>query len=1175
VKKIIVFCFCLTVMCVGSFSQEDSVIRSGNGYICTLSVNSGNYYIQRTYDGNDKIWHSSIDDFSLNNAEISMQAQGHDIYGSFDSSITFEGFINSNKTEYVVEGSYSGTVGPKSSMSSFSGDINEVFDCPLDDDPPVCTITDKQGNCRISGSSIYCSGTTASISYSFTDAGCGLKNVKGLQDSSYRECSASGIVDIHEADENHTLCFIASDNLGNETDVTYTVYFDTIKPEIYIRQDTIPSGGYGYAGETTIEISASDAGSGINSDTFTIIKNGTAYYIKPDNSGVLLSMDGALWKSSDEFYFESDTNNYYLTFNRTGEYALSFSIQDNAGNPAQTETEGFKILDSAIHISVGATGSGTYTADGYFRSMTFLASSEDDNNGLDSSSWQYSVDGGTSWSTASSSSASVTVDSDGTYKVEFRVKNSAGKTFYSDTYPVKIDNSAPVIKLLDEDGNDYVEGKWCKESVYILVSDGISGINIKSFTTDCGTAEIRISEIDAGKYACTLSNDGCHAVFVEVADNAGNFSEWMFSICIDKDAIPAEDISYSGTFSTGTDAYRTLLGTASDGSLDGNIQKISVSAADQESGCQAESFDCCLAAGTLTDAQIKNKTYTTAYEWSGNFSSGKNAGTAGINVQDVKQGTYTLLLYVKDEGGKISVNSKSIIIARGVNKPDSSWFDVSFDGTELICKTTSSIPRGITVCQYHSKAASVSGMLPSVVADSIYTSKSEKTEGLYEAYLAAVDAYGNHASVDFYVLYNVAEDAASAFILAARADDIIININSSQEKNSLKPLIFSDDVSGEKQNIRSVSVYVVNTNSFEYEFITNQAVMWKVYSDWFGEQNSNSQYSTDMSGTISFGGNEEGKIYPLHIEMLTQDNETKSKVIYVRYNKAPLITAADDLFVVNPGHSKNITELVSVSDGDENIPGDYPLTFIWDPCNGTEALSWTGGDNSGEVLGDGTEKSVRYMQSSEKAQTSNYTGKLTVTDRYGKSSSADIKIRVVNTQQGTLLVNEYWTDTQQLTGTVLVPGNIQLTLDDCTVTAGGIMNENKKRYDGGITVEKGGTLFIAGTAASILQSDDSSIKWYGLKIAGTVNGSAIQISNAERGISMLPESRIQLEKVCISDCTAGIHILGGTLKIQDAEITHNKEYGIKCETDSVPAIQNLVLKNNGKEYYINGIIKQE
>jgi hypothetical protein len=1166
VKKIVLFCFCLTFMCGVSWAQDNTLYKQVGLGDCTVSVESGNYYIERTANGDDRIWHSGIADFKLTFvANVSFQHDTSPGCGfSFDNR-----FTNWSKTEYVIVAS------SRRSDGSSSIDGKWIIECPFDSDPPVCSLTDKLSNCRISGSSIYCSGTAASISYSFTDAGCGLKSVKRLQNSSYEECSASSVVGINEGDENHTLCFKACDNLGNETDITYTVYFDSEPPEIHVMKNTIPSGGCGLEGETTIGISASDAVSGINNDTFRMIQNGILYYIKTDRSGVLLSTDGSSWESSDEFSFEADTDCYYLTFNHVGEYALSFSIQDNAGNLAQSETEYFRITDHTIHISVGTTGSGAYTADGYFKSMTFFASSADCCKALDSSSWQYSVDGGTSWSSASSSSASVTVDSDGTYNVEFRVMNDIRETFYSDIYPVKIETTAPVMKLWDNYNNRFIEGGWCKAGVDVLISDDNSGINMQSLEIKRGTEKIHGARLDEHTIVCSILNEGCQNVSIKVSDNAGNFSEWIFPVCIDKNAIPAKDISYSGTFSTGTDAYRTLLGTASDGSLDGNIQNISVSVAEQKSGCQAESFDCCLAAGTLTDAQIQNKTYTTAYEWSGNFLSGKNAGTAEINVQNVKEGTYTLLLYVKDEGGMIAVNSKNLIIARSVKKPDSSWFDVSFEGTVLICKTTASIPRGITVCQYTSKAASASGGLPSVIVDSIYTNKSEKTEGLYEAYLAAVDAYGNHTSVDFYVLYNVAEDEASALILAARADDIIININSSKEKNSLKPLIFSDDVSGEKQNIRNVSVYVVNTNSFEYEFITNQAVMWTVYSDWFAEQNSNAQYTTNMSGTISFGGNEEGKIYPLHIEMHTQDNETKSKVIYVRYNKAPLITAADDLFVVNPGHSKNITELVSVSDGDGNIPGDYPLAFIWDPCNGTEALSWTGGDNSGEVLGDGTEKSIRYMQYSEKAQTSNYTGKLTVTDRYGKSSSADIKIRVVNTQQGTLLVNEYWTDAQQLTGMVIVPENIQLTLDGCTVTAGGIMNENKKRYDGGITVEKGGTLFAAGTAASILQSDDSSIKWYGLKIAGTVNGSAIQISNAERGISMLPESLVQLEKVCISDCTAGIHILGGTLKIQDAEITHNKEYGIKCETDSVPAIQNLILKNNGKEYYINGIIKQE
>jgi hypothetical protein len=1169
-KKIILSCFCLISICRFFWAQENSVTKTVGPLLCTLSVASGDYYIEETGDGDGKIWHSGISDFSVSKAVFEMQPQGHDISGSFSHSIAFERFSDDDKTEYKVAGEYSASVGTSSGMSTSSGDIYVVFDCPYDPDAPVCSITNESGDCRISGSSIYCSGTTAEFSYTFTDEGCGLKSVKKLIDSGYQDCSASGSLSICAGDENHTFCFMACDKLGNETAVNYTVYFDSAAPGINIIQGAISSGGYGYAGETTIGVCAADADSGINSDTFRIIKNGTAYYIKPDDSGVLISEDGMSWKSSDEYSLESIGTNFYLTFNKTGVYSVSFSIQDNAGNTAQTETENIEILDSNLEISVEP--SGAYNADDYFSSMTFIASAAT-SKGIDLASWQYSLDGGTNWCTASTDAYSVTVDSGGTYKVVFRIRNSAGKIFTSAIYPVKIDNSAPVMELTDDGADTYTENEWCENNVCILISDGTSGINRQSLKINCSTADVTVQETDGNQYVCIIKDEGRHSVSIKVSDNAGNSAQRFFSVCIDKEPVRAEDISYSGTFSSGTDSYRALTGSLSGGSaLDGNIQKIAVSVKEQESGCQAESVDCCAAAGILTESEIKNRTYTKAYEWNGTgFPDEEGSRTAEINVSAVKDGTYTLVFYIKDTGGKISVNSRNISVVRNAMKPDSSWFDVSFDGTELVCKPSSSVPAGITVCQYVSKAASGSGMLPAVVTGSIPVSKSEKIEGLYEAYVAAVDVYGNHSSADFYVLYNADADTASAFILAAKNDDIIININS-QEKNSLKPLEFSDTVNGEKQNIRSVSVYVVNENTFEYEFITNQAVIWKVYSDWFAEQNSNSQYVTDMSGTISFGGNEEGKIYPVHIDMITQDNETKSKVIYVRYNKAPVITTTEGLFVVNPGHSKKINELVSVTDGDENIPGDYPLTFIWDPCSGTEAVSWTGGTGSTEVLGDGAEKSVCFVQSSEKAQTSDYTGKLTVTDRYGKSSSSDIKIRVVNTQSGMLLVNEYWTDTHQLTGTVVVPADLQLTLDGCTVTVGGIMNDAKKIYAGGITVEKGGTLLAAGSAPSVLQSDDSSVKWYGLKIAGTFDGSAVQVSNAERGISMLPGSLVHLEKMNISGCTTGIHMLGGTLKIQDAEITHNKEYGIKCEDTSVPDIKNPVLENNGENYYLNGII---
>jgi hypothetical protein len=376
------------------------------------------------------------------------------------------------------------------------------------------------------------------------------------------------------------------------------------------------------------------------------------------------------------------------------------------------------------------------------------------------------------------------------------------------------------------------------------------------------------------------------------------------------------------------------------------------------------------------------------------------------------------------------------------------------------------------------------------------------------------------------------------------------------------------------------TVYVSNGPEQAYTMTAGEDVKWKISGEglWFTEQTypapaegeSAESYKSTAAGSIPFGANPAGYVYTVEITMTDRAGNTGHATAYLRYNRAPQITVQTDNLTVWPGHTRTIDELITVNDDEGSREGDYPLTYRWDPANGKVVQAWTGGVSLQNIYGESQNHGTVFTQKTEKTQTSYYPGTLTVTDRYGKSASADLTVKVENTREGKLLVDEYWSGAYEITGEVAVPGGLTLTMDGSSIQAGGTWNDGEECYESGVTVEKGGTLKTVHTGeTNSIESCEAGKVWQGVTVNGNAAIDGLLVRDAERGITLGIGGSVTMKNAEITSCITGIHLLGGTLSLTGSRITNNSEYGIKKEKNGSYRIRTTEIDGNEVNYYDN------
>ncbi len=383
-----------------------------------------------------------------------------------------------------------------------------------------------------------------------------------------------------------------------------------------------------------------------------------------------------------------------------------------------------------------------------------------------------------------------------------------------------------------------------------------------------------------------------------------------------------------------------------------------------------------------------------------------------------------------------------------------------------------------------------------------------------------------------------------------------------------------------KQVLNETEMWVINGPEHKFTLISNEPVIWKIK----GESSelgifTTEEYVNNYTNKLDVTNLSEGNKYVLNYEMQDKAGNRKSVNQYFRYNKAPEITVLYDntgngstekKIIVWPGHSKRIDELFSINDNDSESTGDFPLTFRWENGIDDKVTEWTGGTSQTDVFGSGAGINTTYFQNG-KNQTTTYTGRLTVTDRYGKSSQKEITVTVENTRAGVLVVDEYWTGVHEITDMITVPEGKKLTLDNVKIHTNGYLENGLLKS--GIKVE--GTIDILDKAEFV--GSNSSNKWQGIMVYGSLFGGDLFIQRAQRGITLLPGGLINLKVLEINSCITGLHLLGGTLETNQLKVLNNTEYGIKQEASGNYSYEkndtDKDISGNGKNYYKDGIVE--
>ena len=129
----------------------------------------------------------------------------------------------------------------------------------------------------------------------------------------------------------------------------------------------------------------------------------------------------------------------------------------------------------------------------------------------------------------------LTLKTTGTYTINVITTNNVGTTS-TKTYTVKIDKDAPeagklIMKLGDNKGNDYADGTWTNQNVYIAKQDGTDALSGHKSTVYNVTGKSNISNTQD---AITLTETGEYTLTVITTDNAENTSTRIYKVKIDK-----------------------------------------------------------------------------------------------------------------------------------------------------------------------------------------------------------------------------------------------------------------------------------------------------------------------------------------------------------------------------------------------------------------------------------------------------------------------------------------------------------------------------------------------------------------------------------------------------------------------------------------------------------------
>ena len=189
-------------------------------------------------------------------------------------------------------------------------------------------------------------------------------------------------------------------------------------------------------------------------------------------------------------------------------------------------------ISGALKMQLDNSNGAEYKNDTWTKHDVYVSLQQGNSNLSGIKSTAYNVTGA---ETHTNQTQPLTLKTTGTYTINVITTNNVGITS-TKTYTVKIDKDAPeagklIMKLGDNKGNDYTDGTWTNQNVYIAKQNGTDALSGHKSTVYNVTGKSNISNTQD---AITLTETGEYTLTVITTDNAENTSTRIYKVKIDK-----------------------------------------------------------------------------------------------------------------------------------------------------------------------------------------------------------------------------------------------------------------------------------------------------------------------------------------------------------------------------------------------------------------------------------------------------------------------------------------------------------------------------------------------------------------------------------------------------------------------------------------------------------------
>jgi len=308
---------------------------------------------------------------------------------------------------------------------------------------------------------------------------------------------------------------------GNTGNGTVTYYYKAQGADDNTYTTEVPSEVGNYTVKATIAEASNYKGASVTAD-FSI-----TYASMTAQEAFGYTYDPNAWVNTDITFTAKD--GYTVSTTADGDYSntikgteegLGFTKtvyvkEDSTGKVSQVELK--YNLDKTAPVSA-ASRSGSQGENGWYVSWVTVQMSGATDSGSGIAKYEYSTDGGNTWTALDSEETSFTVKEEGdhTDKIQVRVTDKAGNVSEVNTVTaIKIDLYAPVISSVAAEPSD-----WTSGSVTLHVDATDSGSGIEAYKFGDGEWQTDNSKVFAENGTVTVS----------VKDNAGQISSTTYTI---------------------------------------------------------------------------------------------------------------------------------------------------------------------------------------------------------------------------------------------------------------------------------------------------------------------------------------------------------------------------------------------------------------------------------------------------------------------------------------------------------------------------------------------------------------------------------------------------------------------------------------------------------------------